>query len=153
MEFYSYDGYPATPGHTGGTGNTGNTGSTGGTEDEGETTTPEPDYSYEIYSGFSGIPTFDQFSSSDRTSLSSSSSHTAGYLDPSATQEELNAYMAVLEACGFTSHGSIGTMTMYGKAHPGHYLARKSAWAAQRERSKNLAYYAAGILYCGQKDL
>ena len=95
MEFYSHDGHPAESGA-----------STPDPEPEPEPepdtgSEPWPDYGYDTYYDFDGIPEFDQFTSSSRTQTKDTT-NVDHYLYASATQSEVDAYVAALEECDFT---------------------------------------------------
>ncbi|MCL2124411.1 MAG: Ig-like domain-containing protein [Oscillospiraceae bacterium] len=116
LAFYSYSGEAANStgggssgggstggGSTGGGGTGGGStggGSTGGGSTGGGSTGPSPVDKYETYYGYSGIPSFDQFTNSGGL-LNSVKANMETYFYGSATLDEIDTYVAVLEECGF----------------------------------------------------
>lgn len=81
--------------------------------------TPDPGSDYEMYYGFDGIPSFDQFTSSGRITVTDKP-NAKGYMYSSTSQSEVDAYKSALLDCGFTLQGTVGgTLEFYSKGTSG----------------------------------
>ena len=104
---------------SGGSSSQGGSSSSGGSGSQSGGSTTLPDYGYETYYNFDGIPTFDQFTSSGRVTISTKT-NVESYMYASATTSELDAYMKALEECGFTQLANLGgTLITYTKGTSG----------------------------------